>query len=45
VAPVVVADASVLIALQQLDQLSLLRELFTEILVPPAVQAAGEAEP
>jgi hypothetical protein len=37
VAPVVVADASVLIALNQIDQLSLLQKLFIEALVPPAV--------
>jgi predicted nucleic acid-binding protein len=43
VAPVVVADASVLIALNQIDQLSLLQKLFTEVLVPPAV--AREAAP
>lgn len=36
-AAVVVADASVLIALTQIDQLSLLQKLFGQILVPPAV--------
>jgi predicted nucleic acid-binding protein len=34
---VVVADASPLIALQRIDQLGLLHELFEEVLVPPAV--------
>jgi predicted nucleic acid-binding protein len=34
VAAVVVADASVLIALTQIDQLSLLQKLFGQILVP-----------
>jgi predicted nucleic acid-binding protein len=33
----VVADASPLIALAQVDQLPLLEQLFGEILVPPAV--------
>ncbi len=42
-APVVVADASALIAFTQIDQLSLLHKLFAEILVPPAV--AREAAP
>ena len=36
-AAIVVADASVLIALDQIDQLSLLQKLFAEIMVPPAV--------
>jgi predicted nucleic acid-binding protein len=39
----VVADASPLIALQQIGQLQLLRALFTEIVVPPAV--AREIQP
>lgn len=34
---VVVADASPLIALQQIDQLELLKALFGEVLVPPTV--------
>jgi len=34
---VVVADASPLIALQRIDQLGLLKALFEEVLVPPAV--------
>ena len=34
---VVVADASPLIALQQIDQLGLLQALFEEVFVPPAV--------
>jgi hypothetical protein len=38
VAAVVVADASVLIALVQVDELLLLQKLFTDIVVPPAVQ-------
>jgi len=38
VAHVVVADASVLIALGQIDQLLLLQKLFTEVLIPPVVQ-------
>jgi len=37
VAAVVVADASVLIALDQIRQLSLLQKLFGGIMVPPAV--------
>jgi predicted nucleic acid-binding protein len=37
VAAVVVADASVLIALDQIGQLSLLQRLFGVVLVPPAV--------
>jgi uncharacterized protein len=37
VAAVVVADASVLIALDQIGQLSLLQKLFGVLLVPPAV--------
>lgn len=37
-APVVVADASVLIALGQLGQLSLLEKLFAEVMIPPAVK-------
>lgn len=36
-AAVVVADASVLIALDQIGQLSLLQKLFGVLLVPPAV--------
>lgn len=35
--PVVVSDSSVLIALHQIDQLDLLRLLFSEIVIPPAV--------
>lgn len=38
---VVVADASPLIALQQIDQLGLLRALFEEVFVPPAVAREG----
>jgi len=34
---VVVADANPLIALQQIDQLGLLKALFGEVFVPPAV--------
>jgi len=34
---VVVADASPLIALQQIDQLALLKALFDEVVIPPAV--------
>ena len=34
---VVVADASPLIALQQIDQLGLLKALFDEVFIPPAV--------
>jgi uncharacterized protein len=34
---VVVADASPLIALQQIDQLELLKALFGEVFIPPAV--------
>jgi uncharacterized protein len=37
VTAVVVADASPLIALQQIGQLRLLRAVFTELVVPPAV--------
>ena len=33
----VVADASVLIALHQIDQLSLLERLFAQVVIPPAV--------
>ncbi len=33
----VVADASVIIALSEIDRLSLLRDLFHQVLVPPAV--------
>lgn len=36
-ATVVVADASVLIALARLDQLSLLEKVFGEVAIPPAV--------
>lgn len=39
----VVSDASPLIALQQIDELKLLHELFGEVLVPPAV--AREVSP
>jgi len=38
VAAVVVADASVLIALLQIDELELLQKLFAAIMIPPAVQ-------
>jgi hypothetical protein len=37
-AQVVVADASVLIALAQIGQLSLLERLYAEVVIPPAVQ-------
>ena len=37
-AQVVVADASVLIALAQIGQLSLLERLYTAVMIPPAVQ-------
>jgi predicted nucleic acid-binding protein len=37
VTAVVVADAGPLIALQQIGQLRLLRAVFTELIVPPAV--------
>lgn len=39
----VVADASVLIALGQIDRLSLLEQLFGEVMIPPAV--AREVSP
>jgi predicted nucleic acid-binding protein len=39
----VVADASPLIAFQQIGQLSLLQAIFTEVIVPPAV--AREIQP
>ncbi len=39
----VVADASPLIALQQIGQLSVLQAIFTEVIVPPAV--AREIQP
>ena len=42
-AAVVVADASVLIALAQLDRVSILQKLFVEIVIPTAVQ--HEIEP
>ena len=38
-AQVVVADASVLIALAQIGQLSLLERLYAEVVIPPAVQS------
>jgi predicted nucleic acid-binding protein len=38
-AQVVVADASVLIALAQIGQLSLLQRLYAEVVIPPAVQS------
>jgi predicted nucleic acid-binding protein len=38
-AQVVVADASVLIAFAQIDQLPLLEKLYAEVLIPPAVQS------
>jgi hypothetical protein len=40
---VVVADASPLIALERIGQLGLLKALFEEVLIPPAV--AGEVAP
>lgn len=40
---VVVADASPLIALERINQLGLLKALFEEVLIPPAV--AGEVAP
>lgn len=42
-AQVVVADASVLIALAQIGQLPLLHRLYAEVVIPPAVQ--GEVKP